>query len=234
MRAINTNPVARAALADGNVAAARRWIDESLTMAVGAHRIPLLEISIRVAIAEDRGERARQDAIQALTIGAETGAYLWIPDVIECLAALTTESGQHREAALLFGSAAGIRERAGTVRFKIYDTDHFVALDRLRDMLGQNDFDHQWGQGAALSTPEAINHARGSRTEHCRPVSGWASLTPAERNVAHLIAEGLRNRDIAAKLVVSTRTVESHLTHIYTKLGLSSRVQLAQETARNT
>lgn len=232
--AISTNPVAQTALADNNVPAARRWIDESLTIAVGANRIPLLEISIRVAIAEYQAERARHDAIQALTIGAETGAYLWIPDVIECLAALTTESGQHRDAALLLGSAAGIRERTGAVRLKIYDTAHFATVDRLRDILGQDDFEDQWRQGAALSTPEAINHARDSRTEHNRPASGWASLTPAERNVAHLIAEGLRNKDIAAKLVVSIRTVESHLTHIYTKLNLSSRVQLAQEAARNS
>ncbi|BBX20972.1 transcriptional regulator [Mycolicibacter terrae] len=232
--AINTNPVARTALAEGNVAGARHWIDESLTMAVGAHRIPLLEISMRVAIAEYRTERARQDAIQALTIGAETGAYLWIPDVIECLAALTTESGQHRDAALLFGSAAGIRERTGAVRFKIYDADHFATVDRLRDLLGQPDFDDQWSRGTALATPEAIDHARVSRIECYRPASGWASLTPAERNVAHLIAEGLRNKDIAAKLVVSTRTVESHLSHIYTKLDLSSRVQLAQEAVRNS
>ena len=56
-------------------------------------------------------------------------------------------------------------------------------------------------------------------------------MTPAELDVVRLVGEGLANRDIATRLFVSPRTVQSHLTHVYTKLGLASRVQLAQETA---
>jgi DNA-binding CsgD family transcriptional regulator len=47
-----------------------------------------------------------------------------------------------------------------------------------------------------------------------------------------MVSEGLGNKDIATRLFVSPRTVQSHLTHVYTKLGVSSRVQLAQEAAR--
>jgi DNA-binding CsgD family transcriptional regulator len=70
------------------------------------------------------------------------------------------------------------------------------------------------------------------RGERKRPASGWASLTPTERDVVQLVGEGLGNKDAAARLFVSPRTVESHLTHVYTKLGLPSRVQLAQEATR--
>jgi len=64
--------------------------------------------------------------------------------------------------------------------------------------------------------------------------SGWASLTPTERDVVRLVNEGLGNKDIATRLFISPRTVQTHLTHVYAKLGLSSRMQLAQEAARHT
>ncbi|MGB3333892.1 MAG: helix-turn-helix transcriptional regulator [Mycobacterium sp.] len=50
--------------------------------------------------------------------------------------------------------------------------------------------------------------------------------------VARLVSEGLPNKHIAARLFVSPRTVQTHLTHVHTKLGLTFRVQLAQEVAR--
>ena len=72
------------------------------------------------------------------------------------------------------------------------------------------------------------------RGERKRPTSGWASLTPSERDVVRLVSEGLANNDIATRLFVSRRTVQTHLTHVYTKLALSSRVDLAREAARHT
>jgi DNA-binding CsgD family transcriptional regulator len=78
-------------------------------------------------------------------------------------------------------------------------------------------------------------HAKRGRGGRKRASTGWDSLTPAELDVVKLVCEGLGNKDIAARLFVSPRTVQAHLTHVYTKLGLTSRVQLAQmATARPT
>jgi len=61
----------------------------------------------------------------------------------------------------------------------------------LRDVLGERDFESAWAEDAALSTDEAIAYARRGRGERKRPASGWASLTPAERDVIRLVSEGL-------------------------------------------
>jgi DNA-binding CsgD family transcriptional regulator len=53
-------------------------------------------------------------------------------------------------------------------------------------------------------------------------------LTPAERRVAVLVAEGRTNREVAAALFLGERTVETHLSHVYAKLGIRSRTELAR------
>jgi DNA-binding CsgD family transcriptional regulator len=57
-------------------------------------------------------------------------------------------------------------------------------------------------------------------------------LTPTELDVVGLVKEGLGNRDIAGRLFISHRTVQTHLTHVYAKLGIASRVQLMAEAAQ--
>ncbi len=187
----------------------------------------------RVAIAQGETEQAHPDADGALACAVEVAAYLQIPDTLECLADLAAAAGGHREATRLSGAAQAIRERTGTVRFKIYDADYEASVTALRDTLGEKDFDSAWAEGVALSTEEAIAYAQRGRGQRKRPASGWASLTPTERDVVRLVTEGLANNDIAARLFISPRTVQTHLTHVYSKLGLTSRVQLAQEAARH-
>jgi len=60
---------------------------------------------------------------------------------------------------------------------------------------------------------------------------GWEALTPAERRVATLAAEGCGNREIAQQLFVSRRTVETHLTHVFQKLGVATRAELTATRA---
>ena len=121
----------------------------------------------------------------------------------------------------------------GIVRFKVYDDGYAASVNAVRDALGDNDFDSAWAEGAALSTLEAIAYARRGHSDRKRPTTGWSALTPTEHDVVRLVTEGLANKDIATRLFVSPRTVQSHLTHVYNKLGVSSRVQLVQEAARH-
>ena len=165
-------------------------------------------------------------------MAAAVDAHLITPDALECLAGLAGDAGSHREAARLYGAADAVRQDTGTVRFKTYDDAYTTAVDAVRDALGHSDFESAWAEGAAMSTLEAIAYARRGHGERKRPTSGWRALTPTERDVVRLVSEGLANKDIATRLFVSPRTVQSHLTHVYNKLGVSSRVQLVQEAAR--
>jgi DNA-binding CsgD family transcriptional regulator len=121
----------------------------------------------------------------------------------------------------------------GVARFKILEAVDDATIAVIRNTLGDSEFDAAWAEGAELSIEDAIAYAQRGRGERKRNTSGWASLTRAELDVVRLISEGLGNKDIATRLFISPRTVQAHLTHIYTKLGLTSRVQLAQEAARH-
>jgi predicted ATPase/DNA-binding CsgD family transcriptional regulator len=224
---------AEAALADRDLAAARRWADEAIATTTGWWLAWALSTRARVAIAAGEPEQAERDAQDALACAAEVEAYLLIPDILECLAALAGKHDSHREAARLFAAAQSIRQRIGAVRFKIYDAGYQASVAALRDTMGENDFDSAWAEGSALSTEEAIAYAKRGRGERKRPANGWSSLTPTERDVVRLVSKGLANNDIAARLFISPRTVQTHLTHVYAKLGLTSRVQLAQEAAHH-
>ena len=223
---------ALAALAGGDLVAARRGADEAVSTTAGVWLMHALMTRSRVAIAQGEPEQAEHDAHDALTMAASMQAYLGISDTLECLATLAGDPGSHREAARLFGAAHGSRERIGEVRFKVWDAAYEASVAALRDELGENDFDSAWAEGAALSTEEAIAYAQRGRGQRKRPASGWGALTPTERDVVRLVSEGLANNDIASRLFISPRTVQSHLTHVYNKLGVSSRVQLVQEAAR--
>jgi DNA-binding CsgD family transcriptional regulator len=225
---------AQAALAGGDLVAARRWADDAASTTTGSSLAWALSARARVAIAQGEPDQAERDAHDALARAAEVEAYLLIPDILECLGTLAGDAGSHREASRLFGAAEAIRQRMGAVRFKVWDAAYEASVAALRDAMDEQDFDSAWAEGVALSTEEAIAYAQRGRGERKRPTSGWASLTPTERDVVRLVSEGLANADIATRLFVSPRTVQTHLTHVYTKLGLTSRVQLVQEAARHT
>jgi DNA-binding CsgD family transcriptional regulator len=217
------------ALARGDLITAREQADAAVAMARGYHLAAALAVRARVAIAQGASEDGERDAHEALACAASRGMYLYLPGIFECLAGLAATGGSYPLAARLFGAAEAFRQRMGLVRFRIYDAECDAAQAILRTAMGDKAFDNTWAEGAAMSIEEAIAYAQRGRGERKRPASGWPSLTPAERDVARLVCEGLANKDIAARLFVSPRTVQAHLTHIYTKLGITSRVQLVQQ-----
>ena len=225
--------LAEVALARGDLIAASNCADEAVSSTTGWHRVLSLTTRARVLFAEREPELAEQDAHDALGLAADIGANLGVPAILECLAATSRAGGSHPRSARLFGAAEGIRRQMGAARFKVHDADHAASVRATRDAMGDEDFDVAFAEGFVLSAVEAISYAQRGKGERRRPTMGWASLTPAERDVVRLVCDGLANKEIAKRLLVSPRTVQTHLTHVYTKLNLTSRVQLVQEASRH-
>jgi predicted ATPase/class 3 adenylate cyclase/DNA-binding CsgD family transcriptional regulator len=230
----NVNPMAELELARGDVIAARRWADANVSVMMGWHLAKALVTRARVACSEGELEQAESDLHRALACAADHRAYQVLPDAFEVLGEVAGEVDQHRDAARFFGVADALRRRMGSVRYRVYDANHLTSVTHASEALGENAFQSAWEEGAAMSADEAIAYTQRGRGARKRPSSGWGSLTPTELDVVRLVSEGLANKDVATRLFISPRTVQTHLTHVYTKLGLTSRVQLAQEAARRS
>jgi DNA-binding CsgD family transcriptional regulator/tetratricopeptide (TPR) repeat protein len=230
---LNWWTAAHAALACGDTVSAGRWADASAESTSGMFLAFALAARARVHIAEGDYERAATDAHDGLAITAPMAGYLCVPDLLECLAEVGRDAGSLQHAARLVGAAHAMRERLELPRFKVHDGGHDAVVAALRTAMGDSEFEDAYAEGAALPAEETVAYAMRGRGERRRPPSGWGSLTPTELDVVRLVGEGLPNKDIATRLFVSPRTVQSHLRHVYNKLGLTSRVQLAQEAARH-
>jgi DNA-binding CsgD family transcriptional regulator len=95
-------------------------------------------------------------------------------------------------------------------------------------------FEATLSSGAELSFDQAVAWIRRARGERKRPGRGWESLTPTEIRVVELVAEGLTNPQIGERMFISRGTVKVHLSHIFAKLGIATRAELAAEATRRT
>ena len=224
--------LAEARLAAGDVAEARRIADEMIATSRARSSFVALSGSLlarsRVALAEGDLRDAEVHAHEALGLRLKFGDRAGTADTLEVLGACAPAAPACR----LLGAASSIRAACGAVRFTIYDSWYSSAVGALHAELGEEAVEQLWREGAAMTLEEATAYARRGRGERRRVSSGWASLTPAEQDVVRLLGEGMTNKEIAARLFISPRTVQAHLTHVYTKLDVTSRVQLANEATQ--
>ena len=153
---------------------------------------------------------------------------------LEVLAWLAADAGRCERAGWLLGAAHSLWERAGTRlgNNAIMEEFHQRAVAEAADALGAARFDALHTAGAVQQLDRIVALAIGD-ADSLTAGSGAGSrdreaggLTKREQQIASLVASGLSNREIAEKLVISKRTVDAHVDHIFARLGISSRVQL--------
>jgi predicted ATPase/DNA-binding NarL/FixJ family response regulator len=151
---------------------------------------------------------------------------------VEMLAWIATRQQQYRRAATLLGAADKLfRDRNVQVAsFRVLAADHDACERQVRQALGEVEFSRAFRQGWVSAVSELFAYALDERDQPSpKPSAGVvpALLTRRERQVAELVADGLSNKEIAATLVISQRTAESHVEHILTKLSFTNRAQVA-------
>ena len=154
-------------------------------------------------------------------------------DGIELLGVLAAARERYPDAARLLAAADTARQPlqylAPGFTANRDAADH--AISQARHALGDDRFTQAWDEGQALTLDDAVAYATRKSGGRKRPATGWASLTPAEREVARLVSEGLRNDAIARRLFIAPGTVKVHLSHIFAKLGITTRTELASQAA---
>ncbi|HWG02441.1 MAG TPA: LuxR C-terminal-related transcriptional regulator [Trebonia sp.] len=170
-------------------------------------------------------------AREALRMKHELGDIVGTAYCLEALALLASGQGRHERTAWLLGAADALWERTGKRLGgnAIIESLHQQAEAAARNALGDKRYEKFFAAVADRELDTAIGLAVAGTDESVpAPRRGTPGpLTRREREVAGLVSEGLTNSQIARQLVISSRTVDSHVTNIYTKLGISSRVQLA-------
>jgi predicted ATPase/DNA-binding CsgD family transcriptional regulator len=153
---------------------------------------------------------------------------------LEVLAWTAAEQSDLRRAAALFGAADTLWNQIGTPLAVLTPLAHVrrAYAEQARAQLGASAYDNAVRRGGRLSTQDRLAYALRERTQLPPVSSELTPLTPRERQVTELVAQGLTNKQIAAQLVISRRTADSHVEHILMKLGLTSRVQIAARYAR--
>jgi predicted ATPase/DNA-binding CsgD family transcriptional regulator len=174
------------------------------------------------------------DSLSCLRIKESVNDLHTIAMSFDLLSVCRVATAEFELATVLYGAGQALwtRLNAPVLMGPGYGEIRRSAADTARAALGAERFDELLGRGLALHLADAVAMAKGET-----PADGFLTaepgpsavkqLTRREKEIAALVAAGHGNREIAARLFLSKRTVDSHMEHIFTKLGFSSRTQLA-------
>jgi non-specific serine/threonine protein kinase len=187
------------------------------------------------AAAWRRGDLDRATGLQQQSLRLRRHDRMGSTYCVEALAWIAASRHQYERAAILLGAATSVLQSMGTtLDGNQYVAGHHRDCERqARQALGEAGFQAAYRCGRELPTEDALAYALQQPTEKppkkpsAPAISDGVPLTARERQVARLVAGGRSNKEIAAELVIAQRTAEGHVEHILTKLGFTSRAQVA-------
>ncbi|NRQ32691.1 hypothetical protein HII36_12700 [Nonomuraea sp. NN258] len=221
--------LAQVARRGGDNATAKRHYEAGLSLVrhVDARQQIISCLAGLGKVAIDQGDlaEARAKLTEALVLSRDAGLRVSIARRLEAWAALLAAEGDHRRSVLLTAASTALRDRRPDARTE-------ELLDPARRRLGDTLVDLLWAEGRAMTLDQAVACALDgqmpeSPAEQAAPAARSSRLTAREREIAELVARGLSNRAIADELVISPATAARHVANILSKLGFSTRTQIA-------
>ena len=187
---------------------------------------------VRGVAARQLGDPAACDLLHDfLGYLADRENLLGVPLALETLGGLLIADGQLAVGGRLLAAGQTLRTETGQARLPgdqgRFDEDVRLAKQELGPEWAQ-----VWAEGSGLTAVQAVAYARRARGSRKRPATGWDSLTPTELQVVELAAQGFTNPEIGKRLFIGAGTVKTHLSHVFAKLNVSSRTELAAAASR--
>ncbi|SEG93697.1 Predicted ATPase [Nonomuraea solani] len=221
--------LAQVARRSGDLVSAKRHYESGLALLrrvdARQHTVSCLAGLGRVALDQGDLVEARARLTEALVLSRDAGLRAGIARRLEAWADLVAAEGDQRRAVLLAAASVALSGRRPDARTE-------EVLRPARDALGEVVVGLLWAEGGNLTADQAVACALDGAlpeppAEPIVPVGQESRLTAREREIAELIARGLSNRAIAEELVISPATAARHVANILSKLGFSTRTQIA-------
>jgi predicted ATPase/DNA-binding CsgD family transcriptional regulator len=209
---------------------ARRVLDAFLAANDPARTCPAMPLAVRalVARADDDQGLAEDLAHQALRASRDDPfGQLAIWTCLTVVAVIGADAGSHQLAAHLAGVTGELARDIGMAGLPACSGLLDYVRAACQQAMGTDDYSRAEAEGQRTKPTDAIGYAERGRGPRRRSSRGWDSLTPTELRVAAAVTDGLSNPQIADRMLISRRTVTTHLSSIFRKLGIASRAELA-------
>jgi predicted ATPase/DNA-binding CsgD family transcriptional regulator len=218
---------------DAAIAIARDGIRSSEELGETWERAYLLHFLAVALLHKGEPAEAEVHARQSLELKRALGDLIGMASAVEALALIAMSRGSSERSATLLGAAEAIWRSVPTTILEPFRADHDRTEADARVALGSANFETAHRAGLEMTRDEVVDYVLEVRPSAARPVarqseSSEGPLSRREMEVAELVADGATNSQVAARLFISERTVESHVASIFNKLGVDTRLQVAR------